>query len=74
MSEGIGRLSADLARLDLASLARLHGLELSQFEADDLRPYYNELQRWLGVLRQVLDDGEEPATIFGVAQEVYGDF
>jgi hypothetical protein len=51
----------------LKELARLHGLELSDAEASDLLPDYDQQQRWLAELRLVLGDEEEPATVFSAA-------
>ena len=51
----------------LKDLARLHGLELSDAEARDLLPQYDQQQRWLAELRLVLDEAEEPATVFSAA-------
>jgi hypothetical protein len=48
---------------DLARLARLNGLELSEAEAEELRPFYDRMQAWLATLRRVLAEDEEPATI-----------
>jgi hypothetical protein len=44
--------------------ASLNGLELSDAEARDLRPYFAQHQRWLAKLRGVLGAEEEPATRF----------
>jgi hypothetical protein len=44
--------------------ARLNGLELSEADALDLQPYFDQHQRWLARLRDVLGDEEEPATRF----------
>jgi Asp-tRNA(Asn)/Glu-tRNA(Gln) amidotransferase C subunit len=48
---------------DLVHLARLNGLELSEAEAEELRPFYGRMQGWLATLRQVLAEDEEPTTI-----------
>jgi hypothetical protein len=45
----------------------LHGLELSDAEASDLLPNYDQQQRWLAELRLVLAEEEEPATVFSAA-------
>ena len=54
---------------DLICLARLNGVELSQAEADELLPYYDQMQHWLGALRRALGEDQEPATIFVPASE-----
>jgi hypothetical protein len=51
----------------LRERARLNGLELSEADARDLLPYYDQHQRWLVHLRRVLADEEEPATMFSAA-------
>ena len=48
---------------DLVHLARMNGLELSRAEAEELRPFYDQMQDWLGTLRRTLAADEEPATI-----------
>jgi hypothetical protein len=53
---------------DLVALARLSGVELSRVEADELRPYYDQMQCWLGALRRALGESEEPAAIFVATQ------
>jgi hypothetical protein len=49
---------------ELRELARVNGLALSEEDARDLQPYYDQQQRWLEQLRSVLDAKEEPATQF----------
>lgn len=61
MSSGSG---CPVTAPDLVQLARRNGLELTEAEAEELRPFYDQLQGWLGTLRRVLAGGEEPATIF----------
>ena len=53
---------------ELRELARRNGLELSDADTRDLQPYYDQHQRWLEQLRRVLDDGEEPATVFSAVE------
>jgi hypothetical protein len=64
VTNGLTRQSTVLA---LRERARLNGLELSEADARDLQPYYDQQQRWLEQLRRVLDDDEEPATLFSAA-------
>ena len=61
MSSGSG---SPVAAVDLVRLARLNGPELSEAEADELRPFYDQMQAWLATLRRVLAEHEEPATTF----------
>ena len=51
----------------IKELARLHGVELSDAEALDVLPFYTQQQRWLAELRLVLNEAEEPATVFSAA-------
>ncbi|MGH2617182.1 MAG: hypothetical protein ACRDJC_18270 [Thermomicrobiales bacterium] len=60
----ISGLTGQTTGLELRELARRNGLELSEADARDLQPYYDQHQRWLEQLRRVLDDDEEPATLF----------
>ena len=54
--------------LELRELARLNGLELSEADVRDLQPAYDQQQNWLEAQRRVLDDGEEPATVFSAVE------
>ena len=60
-------LTTERTALALRELARLHGLKISDADARDLLPDYDQQQRWLAELRLVLDEGEEPATVFSAA-------
>jgi len=51
----------------IGELARVNGLALSEEDARDLQPYYDQQRRWLAELRAVIGDAEEPATTYSAA-------
>ena len=53
--------------VELRERARWSGLQLSEEDARDLLPYYNQQRRWLETLRRVLGAEAEPATEFSAA-------
>ena len=52
---------------ELRDLARVNGLEISEADARDLQPYYDQQRRWLAELRAVIGDAEEPASTYSAA-------